>query len=160
MRRNRSNLVDSSRSSMGEDDLRRIYVEYRLLEDTAKVLQARLELLNSALNEVILASSTLKGLREVEGEGEALIPVGGGSFIRVKLAQIDKAIVGVGAGVCVEKGLEEAIHDFRGRQGDIERMMASVQEQLTRVLNEMEERRKALAALTQKREDVVRKPEG
>ncbi|MEM2962625.1 MAG: hypothetical protein QXY01_06385, partial [Candidatus Bathyarchaeia archaeon] len=76
------------------------------------------------------------------------------------LAQIDKAIVGVGAGVCVEKGLEEAIHDFRGRQGDIERMMASVQEQLTRVLNEMEERRKALAALTQKREDVVRKPEG
>ncbi|MEM2962728.1 MAG: hypothetical protein QXY01_06930, partial [Candidatus Bathyarchaeia archaeon] len=79
MRRNRSNLVDSSRSSMGEDDLRRIYVEYRVLEDTAKVLQARLELLNSALNEVILASSTLKGLREVEGEGEALIPVGGGS---------------------------------------------------------------------------------
>jgi len=133
-------------------------VEYRILEDTARILQARLELLNTALNDVILASTTLKGLKEVEGDGEALVPVGGGSFIRVKLTEVDKAIVGVGAGVCIEKGLDEAIHDFRGRQGDIERMIASLQEQLSKVLNEMEERRKALAALTQKREDVVRKP--
>jgi prefoldin alpha subunit len=140
------------------NDLRRIYVEYRILEDTARILQARLELLNTALNDVILASTTLKGLKEVEGDGEALVPVGGGSFIRVKLTEVDKAIVGVGAGVCIEKGLDEAIHDFRGRQGDIERMIASLQEQLSKVLNEMEERRKALAALTQKREDVVRKP--
>jgi prefoldin alpha subunit len=140
------------------NDLRRIYVEYRILEDTARILQARLELLNTALNDVMLASTTLKGLKEVEGDGEALVPVGGGSFIRVKLTEVDKAIVGVGAGVCIEKGLDEAIHDFRGRQGDIERMIASLQEQLSKVLNEMEERRKALAALTQKREDVVRKP--
>ncbi|MEM2123200.1 MAG: prefoldin subunit alpha [Candidatus Bathyarchaeia archaeon] len=150
----------SDKSNLEGGDLRRIYVEYRILEDTAKILQARLELLNSALSEVLLASSTLKGLREVEGVGEALVPVGGGSFIRVKLAEIDKAIVGVGAGVCIEKGLEDAIHDFRGRQGDIERMIASVQEQLARVLNEMEERRKTLAAMTQKREDIVRKPKG
>ena len=143
---------------MEGNDLRRIYVEYRILEDTARILQARLELLNTALNDVILASTTLKGLKEVEGDGEALVPVGGGSFIRVKLTEVDKAIVGVGAGVCIEKGLDEAIHDFRGRQGDIERMIASLQEQLSKVLNEMEERRKALAALTQKREDVVRKP--
>lgn len=143
---------------MEGNDLRRIYVEYRILEDTARILQARLELLNTALNDVMLASTTLKGLKEVEGDGEALVPVGGGSFIRVKLMEVDKAIVGVGAGVCIEKGLDEAIHDFRGRQGDIERMIASLQEQLSKVLNEMEERRKALAALTQKREDVVRKP--
>lgn len=143
---------------MEGNDLRRIYVEYRILEDTARILQARLELLNTALNDVMLASTTLKGLKEVEGDGEALVPVGGGSFIRVKLTEVDKAIVGVGAGVCIEKGLDEAIHDFRGRQGDIERMIASLQEQLSKVLNEMEERRKALAALTQKREDVVRKP--
>lgn len=142
----------------GGDDLRKVFVEYRILEDTAKVLQARLELLNTALNEVLLASATLKGLREVEGKGEALVPVGGGSFIRVRLSEVDKAIVGVGAGVCVEKGLEEATHDFRSRQGDIERMIASVQEQLTRVINEMEGRRRTLAALTRQREDVVRTP--
>lgn len=146
-------------NSLGKDDLRKVFVEYRILEDTAKILQARLELLNTALNEVILASSTLKGLREVEGKGEeALVPVGGGSFIRVKLSEVDKAIVGVGAGVCMEKGLEEAIHDFRGRQGEIERTIASVQEQLTRILNEMEGRRRTLATLTQQREDVVRTP--
>lgn len=143
-------------SMSGEDQLRKLMIEYRTLEGTAKVFQARLEILSGALNEIALASLTLQGLKDIQGEGKALVPIGSGSFIKGQIADTRKAIVGVGAGVCIEKPVEEAIHDFKGRQGELERTITSIQEQLAKVLNELENRRRVISSLAEQSGGVVR----
>jgi prefoldin alpha subunit len=148
--------ASSNQSGDTEDQMRKLMGEYRTLEGTAKVFQGRLEILSGALNEIISASLTLQGLRDLKDKEEALVPIGSGSFIRGSLTDTNKAIIGVGAGICIEKPLEEAIHDFKGRQGELERTITSIQEQLAKVLNELEGRRRIISSYAQKSGGVVR----
>ncbi len=131
------------------NEFRKLTIEYRTLESTANVLQSRLELLTAALTETVRASLTLQGVKNAQEEEETLIPIGSGSFIKSKLASIDKTLVGVGANICIEKGIDEAIHDFKGRQSDLERTVSSLQQQLEQVVTELEGRRKAISSIVQ-----------
>lgn len=131
------------------NDFRKLTVEYRTLESTANVLQSRLEMLTAALNETVRASLTLQGVKNAQEEEEALIPIGSGSFIKSKLTSTDKTLVGVGANICIEKGIDEAIHDFKGRQSELERTVSSLQQQLEQVITELEGRRKVISSIVQ-----------
>ncbi|MEM3571370.1 MAG: hypothetical protein QW589_05520 [Candidatus Bathyarchaeia archaeon] len=49
--------------SSEDEVLRQKIIELRILEGSVNLLQSRLEIINAALNEVILASSTLEGAK-------------------------------------------------------------------------------------------------
>ncbi len=47
-------------------------------------------------------------LKQEKENSELLVPIGGSSYVKVKLADTNKVIIGVGSGVSVEKTLSEA----------------------------------------------------
>ncbi len=51
---------------------------------------------------------TLENIEKEKENAEMLVPIGGGNYISVKLANPDKVVVGMGAGVSIEKTLPEA----------------------------------------------------
>jgi prefoldin subunit 5 len=59
--------------------------------------------------------------------------------------------MGVGAGVCVEKSVEESIMDLKSRQAELERARASLQEALGKALEELEKRQRRISELLQSR---------
>jgi len=137
--------------SKEEDEIRQLLVELRLLEGSARTIQSRLDVVNAALSEIMISNSTLEGIKNKPKGTEALVPVGAGSFIRVELADSEKIVMGVGAGVSLEKSVNDSIESLKNRQGDFEKLRMSLQQQLTQIASRIEDERRRLSDLVKKR---------
>lgn len=125
-------------------------MQLRIYEGSARALQARLDILNAAMSEFALASSTLEGIKTQRPNADTLIPVGGGSFVRAKLDDVSKIVMGVGAGVAIEKPIEDSISEIKDRIGAMERARTTLQEQLTQTVIRIEENRERLGEIVKK----------
>ncbi|XHH08764.1 MAG: prefoldin subunit alpha [Candidatus Bathyarchaeia archaeon] len=119
--------------SSQEEELRRLSVEMRYLEQTAETLQQRISMINAALTDLTYANATLEGIEQEKENAEMLVPIGGSSYVQVKLANPDKVIVGLGAGVSVEKSLTDAKATIKERLDELEKTLQSAQTQFTQV---------------------------
>jgi len=133
-----------------EEQLRQGLVQQRVYEGSARTLQARLDIINAAMNEFALASSTLEGIKSQKSDADALIPVGGGSFVRAKLADVSKIVVGVGAGVAIEKPIGLSITEIKDRIAGLDKARTTLQEQLNQTLIRLEENREKLNEIVKK----------
>ena len=136
-------------ASKNEEEIRKISVELRFLEQTADALQSRLNMLNAVTQDLTYANMTLDSLEKEKENSELLVPIGGTSYIRARLDNPDKIIVGIGAGVSVEKTRQEAKDIIKKRLEDLEKARTSAQQQFAQVaekINEDRERFEELAA--------------
>jgi len=147
-----------------EETFRKIVAELRLLEGTAEALRSRINFVNAALSELTYANQTLEGLEKESEDVPLFVPIGGGSFIKAKLESADKVMVGIGAGVTVEKTMKEAKETLKKRIEDLENFRRTLQQQITQVLNKLQEDRGKLQELSEKlsagRTSNVRKAKG
>ena len=133
-----------------DQELRQGLVELRIYEGSARAIQTRLDILNAAMGEFALASSTLDGVKAQKPDADTLIPVGGGSYVRAKLADVSKIVMGVGAGVAIEKPIEDSITEIKSRIADMEKARTALQEQLGQTLIRIEENREKLGQIVKK----------
>ncbi len=122
-----------ARRAQADDELRRLSVEMRYLEQTAEALQQRISMVNAAITDLTYANATLDGIEKEKANIEMLVPIGGSSYVKVKLADSNKVIVGMGAGVSVEKTLAEAKVTLKERLDELEKTMNSAQQQFSQV---------------------------
>ncbi len=134
-------------ASKNEEEFRRINLELRLLEQTAETLQSRMNMINAAATDLRYAQTTLEGLEKENEKSEILVPVGGTSYIRARLDNPNQVIVGMGAGVSVEKTREEAKAIIKRRLEDLEKARASVQQQFAQVAEKINQDREKAEAL-------------
>ena len=133
--------------SKEEEELRKISMQIRLLEQTAETLQSRIGMLNAAKTDLTYADLTLNGLEQEKENSELLVPIGGSSYIKVKLANPDKVVVGLGAGVSVEKTLSEAKSLLKGRLAALEKSLQAAQQQFNQVAERIRTDRNRLESL-------------
>ena len=136
--------------SKEEEELRKLSVEMRYLEQTAETLQQRMGMINSALTDLTYANMTLEGMEKESENAELLVPIGGSAYIKVKLASIDKVIVGMGAGVSVEKTLPDAKAIVKERLDELEKTMSLAQQQFAQVAQRINVGRNQLQSLLAK----------
>jgi prefoldin alpha subunit len=133
--------------SKEEEELRKLSVEMRFLEQTAENLQQRISMVNAAITDLTYANMSLDGIVNEKANAELLVPIGGGSYIKMKLAETDKVIIGMGAGVSVEKTLPEAKEIVKERLEELEKTMASAQQQFSQVAQRINVGRNRLESL-------------
>jgi prefoldin alpha subunit len=137
-------------ASKDEEELRRLTVELRFYEQTADALQGRLNMINAVITDLTVAGVTLNTL-ETEKEGsELLVPVGGNSYIRARLDNPNSLIVGMGAGVSVEKTFGESKEILKKRQEELEKTRTSMQQQFVQVVGKTKELRDNIGSLVEK----------
>ena len=130
-----------------EEELRRLSLEMRYLEQTAETLQQRIGMVNAAITDLAYANMTLDGIEKEKESAELLVPIGGSAYVKVKLADSNKVIVGMGAGVSVEKTLQEAKTTLKERLDELEKTMNSAQQQFTQVVERINTGRNRLETL-------------
>jgi prefoldin alpha subunit len=108
-------------------------MEMRYLEQTAETLQQRISMINAAINDLTYANETLEGIEKEKENSELLIPIGGSAYMKFKLADPDKVIISLGAGVSVEKTLAEAKATINERTEELEKTMQAGQQQFQQV---------------------------
>ena len=94
-----------TQTGKAEEELRKLSIEMRYLEQTADALQQRISMVNAAITDLTYANMTLDGIEKEKENSELLVPIGGSAYVKVKLADPNKVIVGLGAGVSIEKTL-------------------------------------------------------
>lgn len=134
-------------ASKVEDDLRKLSVELRILEQTVETLQSRINMVNAAITDLTYANMTLEGLEKQEKDAELLVPIGGSSYIKAKLETPDKVTVGIGAGISIEKTLQEAKEIIRKRLEDLDKTRTSLQQQFAQVVEKISEDREKFNGL-------------
>ena len=126
-----------------EDQLRRILYELQLMENTAQILQQRLQILTNAQIELRVSQQSLTEMKDLQPDTPILVPVGGAAFIHAKTAPLDKVIVGVGADVSVEMEYPKALEDVNKRLEEVEKTLVAVEGQLSQVLAQMQSHQEA-----------------
>jgi prefoldin alpha subunit len=134
-------------ASKGEEELRKLSVEMRFYEQTAETVQSRLNMLNAVITDLTYATMTLEGLEKEKENAELLVPIGGNSYAKAKLANPDKLIVGIGAGVSVEKTLPETKETIKKRLEELEKTRMSLQQQFAQVVDKINEDRRKFESL-------------
>jgi prefoldin alpha subunit len=122
-------------------------MQLRYFEQTAETLQQRLSMLNAALSDLSYANMTLEGIEKEKENAEMLVPIGGGSYINVKLANPEKVIVGMGAGVNIEKTLPEAKSIVKQRIEELQKTQISAQQQLSQIAERITQDRNRMESL-------------
>ena len=133
--------------AQAEEELRRLSVEMRYLEQTAEVLQQRISMVNAAITDLTYANATLDGIEKEKENVEMLVPIGGSSYVKVKLADSSKVIVGMGSGVSVEKPLPDAKVALKELLEELEKSMNSAQQQFAQVAERINTGRGRLESL-------------
>ena len=130
-----------------DEEVRKLSVELRYFEQAAETLQQRLSMMNAAITDLSYANLTLEGVEKEEENAELLVPIGGSSYVKVKLASIDKVIVGMGAGVSIEKTVPEAKTIIKERMEEIDKTRVSGQQQLSQIAERINHGRTRLESL-------------
>jgi len=128
-------------ASKSEEELRRLSVELRFLEQTAEAIQSRINMVNAVITDLTYASMTLEGLEKEKENSELLVPIGANSYIKARLENPDRIIVGMAAGVSVEKTSQEAKEIIKKRLENLEKTRMSLQQQFAQVADRISEDR-------------------
>jgi prefoldin alpha subunit len=136
-----------SAASKAEEELRRLSVEMRYLEQTAETLQQRISMVNAAITDLTYASMTLEGIETEKENAELLVPIGGNSYVKAKISDTNKIIIGLGAGVSIEKNLPEAKATLKERLEDLTKTMNAAQQQFSQVADRINAGRSRLETL-------------
>jgi prefoldin alpha subunit len=134
-------------ANRAEEELRRLSVEMRYLEQTAETLQQRIGMVNAAITDLTYASLTLEGMEKEKENAELLVPIGGNSYVKAKISDTNKIIVGLGAGVSVEKTLVDAKATLKERLDELEKTMNAAQQQFGQVAERINSGRARLETL-------------
>ena len=138
-----------------EETIKKLLVEIRMMEGSTNLIQSRLRIVSSALEETAIAMNTLEGVKGCPKGTEVLVPVGAGSFLRAELTDVEKAITGVGAGVCIEKSIESSTTDLKERQSELEKLSGSLRQQLEQLLVSIENTKNNLSRMVEQQQRTI-----
>jgi len=118
---------------MKDPELDERYFEYQMLVNQIKQIQQQVEVLTQHLLEL---SGIKEGLNEVsisELGKELLVPLGPGVFIKSSLKDNKEAIMRVGAGVAVDKDVDDVKIVVDKQIAEVKRLMVDMENELSKM---------------------------
>jgi prefoldin alpha subunit len=111
-----------------EEEITRNLTLIEYYKQQLESIDLQLQYLQSTLADYQRARMTVDQLHAVPENADLLIPVGGGAFVNGSLKNASNVLIGVGAGLVVEKSVDEAVLKLDERikriQENIEKMLA------------------------------------
>ncbi|KQC15628.1 MAG: prefoldin subunit alpha [Methanothrix sp.] len=126
-----------SPAASSEEEVRRLLTVYQQYQAEAEAIVRQLGLFQLSVEGCEKALKVVEEMEKAEEGQEMLVPIGQDSFIHAKLATIDKVIVGVGAGVSIEKSNAEAKESLSKRKAQLSEASAKLNQTLSKIEQEM-----------------------
>jgi len=120
-----------------EEQIRELIANIQVNQQRMEALQQQASLVQMSLTDL---DNALKALTTLEGKGEdqeLLVPIGAGSFVHAKMADPDKVIIGLGAGVSVEKSFADSKGIIQSRRGELEKALLETTSVMDQVAQEL-----------------------
>jgi prefoldin alpha subunit len=120
-----------------EAEIREIVERAQLFQQRLDLLQQQANLVQASVDDVDNALKALGALESQEAGHEMLVPIGGGSFVHAALSKPGNVIVGLGAGVSVERTFADAKAIFQSRRTELEKVLAETTDAINKIANEL-----------------------
>lgn len=108
------------------------------LQGQLATIEDQLGYLAALTKEFQRSRTTLEALKALKKGEEVLMPIGGGNFVRAHLAEADQVISGIGAGVSVEGGIEDALRRVDEQLAAAKEASQRLQDEGQRVMQQMQ----------------------
>lgn len=135
-----------------QKELQEKLITYRILEARLNSLLKQRDLITSKLLEL---QSTLSSINEIEKSQEILFPLGSEAYTFGKIIEKNKIILEVGAGIALEKNLEESKNSLNKRRVEFEKILNETQKNFLEVSSVMDGLSMEIQNLGQKAENNV-----
>lgn len=120
-----------------EQELRELALRGESLRQQLSALEAQREYVQELSGEARRALAALEHLASAKDDDEVLLPLGGGAFVRGRLANEGRAIASLGAGVHAELAVADARDRMRARLESLEAAATTLGKDVARVGDEM-----------------------
>ena len=120
-------------SEISEQDVRNLAVQHRELQQQAESLQQQMGMVQMSIEDCTRAIATLDELDAVSGSINTMIPLGGGTFIHADVSNVEKVVVGLGAGISAEKSPSEAKELLNGRKEELGKVIERLNGSLSQI---------------------------
>ncbi len=131
-----------------ESKYSKLLSEERILEEQLSDLQSRMEIVSAQIQDHVNASVTMNNLKNEQGH-EALIPIGAQIYIRGTINDTSKVLIGLGAGISVEKTVEQAGADLEARVSNMQKLLASLRDEYAKTAERVNTLRSQLGETAQ-----------
>ncbi|MGP8320738.1 MAG: prefoldin subunit alpha [Methanosarcinaceae archaeon] len=113
-------------AEVSEQDVRNLALQHQEMQKRAEMTQQQMGVVRMSADDCIRAIGAISELKDAKDGVEMMLPIGANSYIYAKLNKIDKVVVNVGAGVSVEKSMDDA-----------KEILSKRSEQLGKILEQM-----------------------
>jgi len=119
---------------VSEQDVQNLAVQHQEYQKQAGAIQQQMNMLQMSRDDCTRALEVIEGLGAAGEDADAMLPIGAGSFVYARLANIDKVVVNVGAGISVEKSLDGAKETLTHRRDEIGKVLEHMNTSLAQIV--------------------------
>ena len=129
---------DKAPQLLTQEQLQELSGRYQQMQSQAEALSQQVNMLQITIRDVETALTTVDALKDETADKETLVPIGFGSFVNATLKNPDKIVVGVGAGMSVEKNVGDAKALLDKRKEELTKYHDKLNENLTKFAQELQ----------------------
>jgi len=121
-----------------EEEIRKAIALLQQYQNRAEACRQQLALIELSMRECESALNTLDELGKVKANQPALVPIGAGAYVHATIAQVDKILMNLGAGVSAEKDSNAAKETLIKRRDEFIKMHERLNDDLRGMHNEIQ----------------------
>jgi prefoldin alpha subunit len=124
--------------ALTQQQLAELSEKHEVYQYQAESLAQQINMVKLTIRDVETALTTITALKDEPAGGETLVPVGFGSFVKATLTSTDKVVVGVGAGVSVEKNIDDAKSFLEKKKEELNKYLEQLNGTITKLGQELQ----------------------
>ncbi len=132
------------------DRLQEKFMQMEYLKGQAENVQQQVSMIANSINELQVAKSALKNMKDIGEGSEILVPLGAGAYATATLKRNKSVIMSLGADILADKSMDEAI-------SIVESQIAKLEEAHEKVAGGLSEINRGLQALAPEVQSLAKK---
>lgn len=140
-----------SEGGLTQQQLQELAGRHQQYQYQAEAIGQQMNMLKVTLKDLETALETITALKVESAGNETLVPIGFGSFVNATLSSTDKVVIGIGAGVSVEKKTEDAKVFLEKRKEELTKYFEQMNSAFVKIAEEMQNIEKTVQKQQQSR---------
>jgi prefoldin alpha subunit len=111
---------------------------HQVYKHQAESISQQINVVGITIKDVETALITITTLKDESAGIETLVPIGFGSFVKANLVNTDTIVVGIGAGVSVEKNIDDAKSFLEKRKNELTKYQEQLNNTVAKLAQELQ----------------------
>jgi len=124
--------------ALTQQQLGELSEKHQVYKHQADSISQQINVVGITIRDVETALTTITALKDEPAGIETLVPIGFGSFVKASLINTDTIVVGIGAGVSVEKKIDDAKSFLEKRKDELTKYQEQLNNTITKLAQELQ----------------------